>query len=223
MPNRKGPAGVVLAYEKLRTAIVEGEFRPGERLVEQKIAERYDLSRTPIREAIRRLDAEGLVSSERNRGAIVREVGPDEIHDLYELRARLESYAAELAAERSTPDEVTELRVAVEGFGALVGDTERLGSLDHVRELNDANGTVHSQIVAGAHHVRLASMLRRTVDIPLVFGAFRNFDLGDLQRSDLFHHLIADAIERGDGGRAAGLMREHIMQGRDTVNLLGQP
>ena len=71
--------------------------------------------------------------------------------------------------------------------------------------------------VRGAHHARLAAMLRRTVDIPLVFGAFRSFDQAEMERSDLFHRLIADAITAGDGPRAARLMAEHVAQGRDAV------
>ncbi len=212
-------AGVELAYERVRTAIVEGEFAPGQRLIEQRIAEQYELSRTPVREAIRRLEAEGLVVSVRHRGAIVREVSLDEVEDLYELRARLESYAAELAAARATPEQRIALADAAAQFARVrsrgTGRSRR--RVEFVRELNAANGTLHRLIVEAAHHDRLAAMLRRTVDIPLVFGAFRRFDDAELERSDLFHRLIVDAIVDGDGARASRLMTEHIAQGRDVV------
>lgn len=214
-----GRAGVELAYERVRTAIVEGEFAPGQRLIEQRIAERYALSRTPVREAIRRLEAEGLVASVRHRGAIVREVSVDEVEDLYELRARLESYAAELAAARATTDQLTDLADAAERFGRvrLRGHGRSRSRIEFVRELNAANGVFHRLVVDAAHHDRLAAMLRRTVDIPLVFGAFRRFGDDELERSDLFHRLILEAIGAGDGTRASRLMSEHIAQGRDVV------
>lgn len=217
-PTHGGDAGPgELAYEQIRRAIVEGEFVPGQRLVEQKVAEQYDLSRTPVREAIRRLEAEGLVVVERNRGAVVRELSVDDVVDLYELRARLEAYAAELAAARITATELAALHDAVDGFGVAAAATPPAPAIERARSVNDANRHVHAAIVRGAHHDRLAAMLRRTVDIPLVFGAFRSFGPAEMARSDLFHRLIAEAIAAGDGPRAARLMTEHVAQGRDAV------
>ncbi len=94
--------GAELAYEQVRAAIVENRYPPGQRLVEQRIAEELGLSRTPVREALRMLEAEGLVVSERNRGAMVRPLSATEVVDLYGLRIRLESYAVEVATERAT-------------------------------------------------------------------------------------------------------------------------
>lgn len=91
------------AYRRIRSAIVEGQFRPGQRLVEQRIAEDFAFSRTPIREAMRRLQAEGLVHIEPNRGALVRPMTLEEILDLYELRARLEAYAARAGCRPDHP------------------------------------------------------------------------------------------------------------------------
>ena len=205
-------------YDRIRSAIVESRYAPGQRLIEQKIAEEFDLSRTPVREAIRRLEAEGLVVTERNRGAMVRTVAPNEVRDLYELRTRLESYAAELAAQRISPAELDELRDAVGCFHALVGGADDGGELiERIRPVNEANRRIHDAIVAAAHHARLTAMLARTVDIPLVFQAFRSFGRDELERSDLFHELILNAIAAGDGARAARLMAEHISQGLDAV------
>lgn len=216
MTRSNDRAAVERAYERIRAAIVEGRYTPGQRLVEQTVAEEFDLSRTPVREAIRRLDAEGLVVTERNRGAMVRAVSVDEVLDLYELRARLEAYAAELAAERMSDDELAELAAAVDSFGAVLAANPVTG-LDDIRSLNDANRRIHSGIVEGAHHVRLGTMLSRAVDIPLVFQAFRSFERAELERSDLFHRLILEALQRRNGARAGRLMREHILQGLDAV------
>lgn len=212
------PAGATLAYERLRAAIVEQRYAAGQRLVEQQLASELDLSRTPVREALRRLEAEGFVVSERNRGAVVRSISLDEVADLYELRARLESYAAELAAERAEPDDLGAIRAGVEEFSAACAaiDGEQAG-LDAIRTLSSANSAIHEAIVGAAHHARLSTMLTRTVDIPLVFRSFRTFGRQERERSDLFHQLIAGAIESGSGMRAARLMEEHIRQGLDAI------
>jgi DNA-binding GntR family transcriptional regulator len=208
--------GTSHAYEQLRAAIVENRYRPGQRLIEQRIAAELGLSRTPVREALRILQAEGLVVSERNRGATVRPMSPTEVVDLYGLRIRLESYAAELAAERIASHELGELVDAADEFGAVRRRVD-IATIEGVRRLNEANRQLHDRILAAARHDRLATMLARTVDIPLVFQAFRSFGPAEIERSDTFHHLIVDAIARHDGARAASLMAEHIAQGRDAV------
>ena len=197
--------GADYAYRYLRTAIVEQRFAAGERLVEQRLSEELGLSRTPIREALRRLDAEGLVTVTANRGATVRGLTIDEVVDLYGLRAQLESYAAGLAAERMSPDELVELTRAVEAFGAACEHARDRngGELAVASELSTANARVHEALVAGAHHTRLQTLLQGTVDAPLVFGAFRVFGPAERRRSDVFHRLILEAVAQHDGGAPA--------------------
>jgi DNA-binding GntR family transcriptional regulator len=209
-------AGAAHAYQHLRAAIVENRYPPGHRLVEQQLAAELGLSRTPVREALRMLEAEGLVVSERNRGAVVRPLSPTEVVDLYGLRIRLESYAVELATERATEAELGVLVDAADTFGSAVvaGD---VGTVEGVRRVHLANQLVHDGILAAARHRRLTGMLARTVDIPLVFQAFRSFGPAELERSDTFHHLVVEAMCRRDGTRAGALMAEHIAQGRDAV------
>lgn len=172
-----------------------------------------------MREALRQLEAEGLIVAQKNRGARVRPMSATEVVDLYGLRIRLESYAAELAAARATDDEIAQLAGAVATFGQV--RTQLLvdqHDLDLLRRLNAANQEIHSTIVSAARHDRLSSMLGRTVDIPLVFRAFSIFGPDEIERSDLFHRLICDAIRRRDGPRAARLMGEHIQHGLDAVH-----
>jgi DNA-binding GntR family transcriptional regulator len=209
-------AGAEHAYAAVRTAIVENRYPPGHRLIEQRIAEELGLSRTPVREALRRLEAEGLVVSERNRGAMVRPLSQTEIVDLYGLRIRLESYAVELATERITEQELAELASAADAFGE-VRRAVGIDDVESVRRLNEANRRFHDGIVTATRHHRLATMLARTVDIPLVFQAFRAFGPAEVERSDTFHHLIVEAMCRRDPQRGAALMAEHIAQGRDAV------
>ena len=205
------------AYELIRSAIVENRYAPGQRLIEQRIAEEYGLSRTPVREALRRLEAEGLIVAQKNRGARVRPMSATELVDLYGLRIRLESYAAELAAERATGEEIETLARAVDEFSAVRHTLSDGADLEGIRRLNLANQAFHDQLLASARHGRLTAMLGRTVDIPLVFRAFSLFGPDEMERSDLFHHLILDAIRRRDPARAGRLMGEHIQHGLDAV------
>jgi DNA-binding GntR family transcriptional regulator len=208
--------GAAHAYAQVRAAIVENRYPPGQRLVEQRIAEELGLSRTPVREALRMLEAEGLVVSERNRGAIVRPLSETEVVDLYGLRIRLESYAVEVATQRASEAELGDLMVAADAFGEIrrTVDTD---AVEGVRLLHEANRRLHDGVLAAARHHRLTAMLARTVDIPLVFQAFRSFGPAEIERSDTFHHLIVEAMCRRDANRAAALMTEHIAQGRDAV------
>ncbi|NLD78274.1 MAG: GntR family transcriptional regulator [Acidimicrobiales bacterium] len=231
------------AYHRIRRWIVEGRLRPGARLIEQRLAEDLDLSRTPVREALRMLQSEGLVTFEPNRGARVRELTRAHIADLYELRARLESMAAELAAVRATAEERRDLVAADQAFAAaveavpaasagLVGsggsatsaapasddlEAEPDPVLEAVREVFHQNDVFHLTLLAAAHHEPLMQTLIRSVDHTLVFQAFRHYDRHGMECSVEFHGLITAAIVNGEGERAARLMHEHVLQGRDQL------
>jgi DNA-binding GntR family transcriptional regulator len=210
------PVSGDVAYEQIRQAIVEGRYRPGQRLIEQRIGEEFSFSRTPVREALRRLEAEGLLTSEPNRGARVRQLTSDDIADLYELRARLEALAAELAAERADEDEVAALSDAVAAFEAAI-PPDGVPDVECIRRLSGANQAFHAGVMDAAHHAHLARMVERTIDSPLVFEAFRQFEPGEFERSALFHGMIRDAIAAREPKRAGRLMTEHILQGRDLL------
>jgi DNA-binding GntR family transcriptional regulator len=192
--DRTGP------YEQIYRRIIEGVYRPGERLIEQRIAEELAVSRTPVREALVRLEGAGLVVNARHKGAMVRTLSREDIVDLYELRGVLEALAEE----------------AIESFDAAVAGSWPM-SLDQLRTLNAANRQFHETVLVAARHPLLGQLLSVTVDAPLVFQAFRRFDRSESERSNLFHRLIRNAIRAGDGERAARLMTEHIDQGRDVL------
>jgi DNA-binding GntR family transcriptional regulator len=216
---RASKGHAALAYDRIRQAIVEGAYGPGDRLVEQRISEEFSLSRTPVREALRRLESEGLVVFRRNRGAAIRSMSADDVRDLYELRARLESYAAELASVRGSIRSYDAMDEAAEQFEQQVDGSGDPGTArdDQVRALSDTNNRFHQTIVAAAEHERLSQMLSSAVDVPLVFRALRGFERSELQRSAEFHRMTAHAIRRGEGTRAGRLMSEHILLGRDRL------
>lgn len=204
------------AYQQIRTAIIEGRYEPGMRLVEQRIAEEFDLSRTPVREALRTLEAEGLVRIEPNRGATVRTVEVDDVVDLYALRARLEGYAAELAAQRHEPEDLDEIDAGIEAFGEGLAKGPA-DPLERARVLDAANARIHLGIAIASRHRHLQQMLLRTVDVSLVFRAFRAFSAEQERQSHEFHQMIRGAIAAREPGRAGALMVEHILQGRDVL------
>ena len=208
------------AYQLIRRAIVEGSYAPGQRLVEQRLAEQHGLSRTPVREALRRLQAEGLVDVERHRGAAVRRLTVDDIADIYELRSRLEGYACERAAERATRQQLDRMAVAVTCFAEHVADLGPFAvppPVEASHALTRWNDELHLTILDAAGNDRLTSLLFRTVDHPLVFQALRRYDHGQLERSALFHRLIQEALAARAGDRAGRLMAEHVLQGRDVL------
>lgn len=204
------------AYAQIRSAIVEGRYEPGARLVEQRIAEEFDLSRTPVREALRTLAAEGLVLIEPNRGATVRSLDVEEIVDLYDLRARLEGYAAELAAQRHDSEDLAAIDGGIAAFADAL-DGPAADEVELARALNDANFRIHRSIVVAARHRQLEQLLLRTVDASLVFRSFRTFAPAQTRQSHDFHQLIRNAIAARQPARAGALMVEHILQGRDVL------
>lgn len=225
MPSGSGSVGTLRpvpipssadAYHRIRRWIVEGHVRPGERLVEQRLAEDLQLSRTPVREALRMLQSEGLVAFEPNRGVRVRELTRAHVADLYELRGRLEAMAAELAATRATPEDRAALEAADAAFGAAVASAHA-GDLDAVRAVFHQNDVFHLTLLAAAHHEPLTQTLVRSVDHTLVFQAFRHYDDRGMQRSVESHALITEAVVAGDAERAGRLMHEHVLQGRDQL------
>ncbi len=204
------------AYDLIRRGIVEGHYRPGERLVEARLAADLDCSRTPIREALRMLDSEGLVRSLPNRGATVRDLTTADIRDLYEVRARLESLAAELAAVRATPDQIDRLAEAEANFADAVHRVDT-NDIDSIRTILRMNDRFHLTMLEAAGNRRLTHTLVKTVDHPLVYQAFRHYDDAAMRRSALFHRLILDAIRSHESARAGRLVSEHILQGRDQL------
>ncbi len=202
-------------YRHMRREIIEGRYEPGERIVEARVADTLSVSRTPVREAVRRLETEGLVVTERNRGAQVRIITEADVADLYEARSRMEGFMSELAARRAEPDDIDAIRAAADHFDRVV-DRVDPESVEGTRELLRANDRFHAALVSAGRADQVHRILATAVDLPLVFTTFDLYSSAELRRSGLFHQLIADAVEDRDPDRAGRLMTEHVLQGRDT-------
>jgi DNA-binding GntR family transcriptional regulator len=198
------------AVELIRTAILEGRLPPGHRLKEGELAAELGISRTPIREALFILQAEGLIEATPNRGATVRSYELDELRDMYELRAVLEGLAARRAAPRLTRERIDELRASCDRFGVVAegGDVSAI-----VAE----NLFFHETIHDAAGSARLAEMVRQTIAIPLVYRSFVWYSTDQIRGSLHYHRQLVGAFERRDAERAELLMKEHLLEALDML------
>ena len=187
---------------------MRGVLPPGSALDEMDIARRYDVSRTPVREAIRQLAASGLVEARAHRGAVVAQPSGERLAGMFEVMAELEALCAGLAAERMTPVERQALEAVHDEMRALthVGDPQRF------HEVNEA---FHTAIYQGTHNSYLAeiTIATRVRVQPFRRAQFRN--LGRLTKSHTEHDRVVTAILRGDRACAIKEMHAHIHTVRD--------
>lgn len=196
--------------DALRNDILNGEFPPGERLIELQLAERYRVGRAAIRSAIVELSAEGLVAHETNRGATVRRISLTEAIEIAEARGALESLLARRAAERATDAEREELAgIVTEMRAAVAGNRQTVYS--------ELNRVLHRRIREISRHETAAEL----VGILRNRGAHHQFRLATMpgRASDSLpqHAAIVDAIIRGDGDAAAEAMHGHLLSVQDVL------
>ncbi|MCZ0989763.1 GntR family transcriptional regulator [Streptomyces diastatochromogenes] len=194
----------------LRQDIIAGRLGPGERLVERELADRFGVSRVPVREAIRALVAEGFVLFESARRTVVRRLTPTDVKELFELREALEVYAAGLAAARATPEALAELReLLTEATTATKeGDGEAI---------TDINTRFHDRILAMAGNTLLISVME-PVDGRLRWLTRQNEEWPQLLDE---HRELYEAIASGDPDRARTHALGHVRANyRSTVRHL---
>jgi DNA-binding GntR family transcriptional regulator len=202
----------------LEDDIVSGRIAPGTVLRQEQLSERFGVSRTPIREALRRLAALGLVSFVPNRGVRVRTLLRDELREAFLVRAELESLATEMAVPRMTKDDLAELDRVEQRFSELtidLRDKARAGIEDNALAIEwmRQNYAFHDVIYAAAglpYVEQLAKSARRTFIGQIVWVA--RAELDELYaRNDLEHRAIRDAIAAGSASGARTLAKEHVL------------
>lgn len=198
------------AYEWIRTRIFTGEFSPGTHLKEEELATRLGASRSPVRDALRRLAGEGLVVIERERGTYVASFSPDEVDEIFRLRSALEAYGAGLAARRATAEQLTQLQ-------ALADEMERLAiaGTPNLDRFLVANNEFHRLILAAAGTTRLAAMLGPLIDIPVLLLKHHNWHgKVNIGQSNTQHREIIEALVARDPIWARTRMHAHIISTR---------
>lgn len=190
--------------EAIAESVFSGEFAPGARLDEQQLAQRYSVSRTPVREALRLLATSGLIDIKSRRGAFVTEVSPAQLEELFVAMGELEATCARLAAMSMAPTERRRLHALHDRMGELAKD-------GNAADFAEANYAFHTMIYAGAHNQVLAEMtsaLRRRL------SPFRRvqFNLeGRPPRSHSEHDAVVRAIVSGNAAAAHAAMLQHVM------------
>ncbi|MBX3702320.1 MAG: GntR family transcriptional regulator [Steroidobacteraceae bacterium] len=202
------------AYEAVRSGIIAGRYLAGARLTEQEIATAVGVSRTPVREALRRLDAEGLVDFTPNLGAVVTTWTEEDSDEVFDLRAMLESHGARRATTRATAEQVAELRRLAEA--QLRESVERRAG--HLERIADLNSQFHRRLQEAAASARLARALAALIEAPLMMRTFQKYTPEDLQRSAQHHLEIVRALEARDPDWAASVMLSHIHAARGALN-----
>jgi DNA-binding GntR family transcriptional regulator len=202
----------------IEEAIVSGELAPGTVLRQEQLSEQFNVSRTPIREALRRLAALGLVSFVPNRGVRVRTLSRDELEEAFLVRAELEGLATEIATPKFTPENLAELDEAEKRFPAISQELRAREPGDERRSIMGewvrANHTFHDVIyrVAGLPLVeQLAKSARRTFSGPAVWAPGDHSIDGLYAKNAEQHRAIKQAIAAGSATGARALAREHVL------------
>lgn len=199
-----------MAVDRLRHMIVYGELAPSTRLIEPELSEALGISRTPLREALKLLAAEGLVMLRPNRNAIVAPLDPGELTHLFEAEGCIESFAARVAAERMTAADLRRLR----GFQAKIEALEGAGALE---EYFGINQKIHRLIVAGAKNPALAEVHDRLLGRLARARYFALSAQGRWRDSVLEHREILTALEARDGATAQRLFVQHVDHTGDVI------
>ena len=206
------------AYTALRAAILRGDYRFGVRLGEVELAKALGTSRTPVREALRLLSADGLVTVLPNKGARVASWSAQDLDEIYELRALLEGFAARTAAERAEAS-------VLDRLDDLCEEMQRISRPGHERDLNkltELNADFHRAILVASGNKRLEGLIDTLVQVPLVMRTFSRYSEEDLERSQKQHVELVLALRHGDRMWAESVMRAHILSAR-RVLVAGYP
>jgi DNA-binding GntR family transcriptional regulator len=200
-------------FVTIENDILNGRYKAGESLIESRIADEMNVSRTPVREAIRQLELEGLLVYIPNKGAIVKGLSSEDIRDIFQIRIKIESIAAKRAASNITPSQLKELKEAVEfeKFYTNKGDTEQILKFD----------TKFHEIIFRASGSRLLD--RTLTSFHHYIQRARSLSLKDMTRAKKTlseHRAIMKAIEKGDKEKAEALMEEHVLNASENIEKL---
>ncbi len=190
-----------VVYRVLRHGIVHGDLAPGERLRSDALASELQVSRTPVREALRKLEAEGLAAHAGAR-LIVRAFTEQDLTELFYVREALEGMAARLAAENATAAEIEDIRALLDDMDAV----QKRGDVDALRALT---GEFHQMVSRASHNSRLAQSLRSLLDHVRQVQSSTLYAEGRPAEALKEHRSLLAAIAAGDGDRAERLAREH--------------
>jgi DNA-binding GntR family transcriptional regulator len=203
------------AYRTIRESILSGEFAPNSRLKETELVEKCGYSRTPVREALRRLAAEDFIAINRNQGAQVKAWSAAEIDDLFQLRALLEGYTAARASHHISLIQLNIIQDAIHAMDAvLASDKTPEKKMEDFLEFNQI---VHTTVWEAAGSERLERMLTHLIEQALVIRTARKFSIERIAQSHNHHEELLKALKAGDAEWAESIMSSHIHAARHAL------
>ncbi|MDO5529212.1 MAG: GntR family transcriptional regulator [Paracoccus sp. (in: a-proteobacteria)] len=194
------------AYSMIVAAIDGGTYKPGDRLVESELAERFGVSRTPVREALQRLETQAMLKRD-GRSLIVATLDHNQLAELYTVRAELEALAARLAARHATPEEIRVLQSMIDDDRKAASDVEMLAR---------TNRRFHHQLHLASHNrylVQQLDMVHRNMAL-MARTSLAAEGRGAAALDE--HQAIVDALAAGDGDAAAAALRHHLSKAFET-------
>lgn len=200
-----------LAYDKIRAHLLKGAALPGEQLTEDQLAQITGVSRTPVREAVRRLENEMLLVRNESKRIFVADWSRDDIDEMFTLRQMLEGHAAERAARRLSREQIDRLAEVNRELHEAVAKP-----IPDVVRFLDANRVFHEIITDAADSPRLAQILAMLVEQPVVLRTARSYSIEDLRQSARDHDELIAAFRAGDAGWARAVMGSHLRRAFHT-------
>lgn len=195
-----------IVYAELRRRLMSGAFLPGQRLREEHLASELSVSRTPVRSAIQLLVADGLVGLEERRGAVVLGWTERDITEAFQIRSLMEPYAASLAAQHASDQEIDAIEAINESMSQAVLSQHE----DRTALIQQLNNRFHHALLDAAHSARVSSMVENLLDMPIIIGSFYFYTTEDMTCSVEHHRQIIAALRARDEDFAATAMRFHL-------------
>lgn len=198
-----------MIYESIRQAIFDGELKPGDRLVEKDLAEKMRVSRTPIREALRKLETEGLIKHVPRKGVVVKGFSPEDIIEIYSIRQALEALAITYTIKNITETEIKKLKVLIEEMAALTEEDETEDLFNTSQEFNDI-------LMKSCKMPRLINLINTYKEY---LKRFRMITMSRKERKISAlkdHREILQAVIDRDAARAKRLVEEHLQKALES-------
>jgi len=198
------------AYREIKRMILEGRWQPGERLSTYELASQLGISRTPIMEAIKKLEREGFLVVEPQVGCVLKLPDRDEMHESFLMRAALEGLAAKIAAEVASPEDIAVLEHALDHARMMRRVCDKPGYLK-------TNGEFHVGVARAAHLPNLQQLIKHLWERSVYFTGSALFIAGRQEESLAEHTAVVEAIKNKNGKLARQLMEEHLRNGGQAV------
>jgi DNA-binding GntR family transcriptional regulator len=210
------------AYQIIRDDILSGQLAPGQRLREEELTRQTGVSRTPVREALRRLESDGYTVVEPNRGASVPIYSKRDVDEIYGLRALLEGHAARRAATRITPAQIGQLEQLIKDMKTAATYQKGESNIDAQMRRTKLDRAFHEIILAAADNNRLSSLVSQLAQVALTVRTFARYDPADEMRALENLSEVVRALKTGHPDWAEATIRSHVHNARQIMTAVAE-